>query len=85
VTVTTRQSTKEKPFSMNTIHADNELKNWSNEMYLMQEQLARAHMDARLREARELRRGSQLSRAQRLARKAERASQQARLLLARSF
>jgi hypothetical protein len=70
---------------MNTTFKTNELTNWSNEMNLMQEQLARAHMEARLREARELRRGLQLSRAQRLARKAERASQQARLLLARSF
>jgi len=70
---------------MNTTFKTNELTNWSNEMNLMQEQLARAHMEARLREARELRRGLQLSRSQRLARKAERASQQARLLLARSF
>jgi hypothetical protein len=70
---------------MKTTYVDNESKNWSNAMYLMQEELARAHMEARLREARELRRGLQLSRAHRLARKAERASQQARLLLARSF
>ncbi len=54
-------------------------------MNLMHEDLARAHMDARLREAREMRRGNQLNRARRLARKAERASQQARLLLARSL
>ena len=52
-------------------------------MNLLQEDLARAHMDARLDEARELRRSHQLSRAQRLARKAERATQQSRLLLAR--
>ena len=63
----------------------NTYKNWSNEMNLMQEDLARAHMDARLHEARELRRGAQLARAHRLARKAERVSQQARLLLARSL
>jgi len=59
--------------------------NRSTEMYLIQEDLARAHMDARLSEARELRRSYQLSRAQRLARRAERATQQARLLLARSL
>lgn len=53
-------------------------------MHLIQEDLARAHIDARLRQARELRRGHQLNRARRLAVKAERASQQARLLLARS-
>lgn len=54
-------------------------------MYLMEEDLARAHMDARLAEARELRRGHHLTRGRRLARKTERASQQARLLLARSL
>ncbi len=54
-------------------------------MNLMHEDLARAHMDARLRRARELRRSSQLNRARRLARRAERASQQARLLLARAL
>jgi hypothetical protein len=59
--------------------------NWSNEMNLMQEELARAHMDARLEQARALRRGAALSRADRLVRRAERASQQARLLLARSL
>jgi hypothetical protein len=59
-------------------------KNWSNTMNLMHEDLARAHMEARLREARELRRGLHVMRAQRLARRAERDSQQVRLLLARS-
>lgn len=54
-------------------------------MNLMHEDLARAHRHARLREARELRKGSQLSRARRLARRAERSSQQARLLLARAL
>lgn len=62
----------------------NTTKNWSNEMNLMQEQLARAHMDARLSEARELRRSLHVARSQRLARRAERASQQVRLMLARS-
>ena len=60
-------------------------RNRSTEMNLMHEDMARAHMDARLREARELRRGTQLSKARRLADRAERASQQARLLLARSL
>ena len=54
-------------------------------MNLIHEDLARAHIEARLAEARELRRGNQLSRARRLANRAERASQQARLLLARSL
>jgi hypothetical protein len=54
-------------------------------MNLMYEDLARAHMNARLNEAREMRRGNQLNRAKRLARRAERASQQARLLLARAM
>lgn len=53
-------------------------------MNVMYEDLARAHRDARLREGREWRRSSQLSRAGGLARKAERASQQSRLLLARA-
>lgn len=53
-------------------------------MNVMYEDLARAHRDARLREGREWRRSSQLSRGRRLARKAERASQQSRLLLARA-
>lgn len=57
----------------------------STKMYLMQEDLARAHMQARLSEARELRRGYHLSRAQRLSRRVERASQQARVLLARAL
>jgi len=55
------------------------------EMYLLNEDLARAHRAARLAEARNLRRSYQLSHAQRLARRAERASQQARLLLARAL
>jgi hypothetical protein len=59
--------------------------NRSTEMNLMQEDLARAHIEARLQQARELRRGNQLSRARKLAVRAERASQQARLLLARSL
>ncbi len=56
----------------------------STRMNVMHEDLARAHIDARLREARVLRRSSQLDRARRLARRAERANEQARLLLARA-
>ncbi|MBS44727.1 MAG: hypothetical protein CMH83_16505 [Nocardioides sp.] len=49
------------------------------------EDLARAHRDARLAEARDLRAGHQLARARRLSRKAERAAQQARLAIARAL
>ncbi len=59
--------------------------NRSTEMYLMNEDLARAQMSARLGEARSLRRGHQLALARRLSRRAERAAQQARLALARSL
>lgn len=58
--------------------------NWSNEMNLMHEDLARAHMAARLGEA-QLREAKKLARARRLSRKAERAAQQARLALARAL
>ena len=54
-------------------------------MNLMQENLARAQMSARLGEARQQRRGHQLVRARRLSRKAEEAAQQARLALARTL
>ena len=57
----------------------------STEMNLMNENLARAQMAARLGEAQELRRGHQLVRSRRLSRRAERAAQQARLALARSL
>jgi hypothetical protein len=52
-------------------------------MYLMHEDLARAHMSARLEEARAERRALVLARAQRAAKRAERKALQARLLLAR--
>ena len=55
------------------------LKNGSNEMSLMTEELARAQMTARLGEAQRLRRGHQLALARRMSRRAERAAQQARL------
>jgi len=57
----------------------------SKTMNLMNENLARAQMSARLGEAQQLRRGHQLARARRLSRKAEQAAQQARLALARSL
>ena len=52
---------------------------------LMNEDLARAQMAARLGEAQQLRAGHRLARARRLSRKAERAAQQARLALARAL
>ena len=61
------------------------LKNGSNEMSLMTEELARAQMTARLGEAQRLRRGHQLALARRMSRRAERAAQQARLVLARAI
>jgi hypothetical protein len=57
----------------------------STEMNLMNENLARAQMSARLGEAQQLRRGHQLARARRLSRRAEEAAQQARLALARAL
>jgi hypothetical protein len=59
--------------------------NRSTQMNLMQEDLARAQMRARLGEAQQLRRGHQMALARRLSRKAERAAQQARLALARAL
>jgi hypothetical protein len=54
-------------------------------MNTMHEDLARAQMSARLGEAHQLRRGRQLVMARRLSRRAERAAQQARLVIARSL
>jgi hypothetical protein len=60
--------------------------NRSTEMnYLIHEDMARAHIGARLEEARRTRQGYQLARARRLSLKAERAAAQARLALARAF
>ncbi len=53
-------------------------------MYLLQEDLARAHIDARLEQAREQRRTALLIRARLLAVRAERAALRARLLLAQA-
>jgi hypothetical protein len=58
--------------------------NRSKQMNLINENLARAQMSARLGEAQQLRRGRQLVLARRMSRKAENAAQQARLALARS-
>ncbi len=63
----------------------NDTLNRSITMNLIQENLARAHMNARLEEARMSRRGHQLAAARRLSRKAERAAAQARLALARAL
>jgi hypothetical protein len=64
----------------------NTTRNRSTDMnHLMHEDLARAHIDARLEEARRMRRGYQLARARRLSAKAERAAAQARLALARAL
>jgi hypothetical protein len=52
---------------------------------MIHEDLARAQMSERLGEARELRRQHEILRGRRLARRAERAAQQARLALARSI
>jgi hypothetical protein len=54
-------------------------------MYQFHEELARAHMSERLEEARAERRGHQFALAKRKARKAERASMQARLVLLRAL
>ena len=59
--------------------------NRSTDMNLMQEELARAHIQARLAEARLIRRGNQLVRAQRFARRADRTALKARLALARAL
>ena len=71
-----------KEVTIHMVHTTN--LNWSNEMNLMYENLARDRMQTRLNEAQEWRRANQLQRAKRLARRAERVSAQARLLLARS-
>jgi len=55
----------------------------SKKMSFLAEDLARAHMSARLEQARQARRGHELAAARRLSRKAERAAAQARLALAR--
>lgn len=53
-------------------------------MSLMHEDLARAHISARLQEARAERRAALIARAQQAAKRAERKALQARLLLARA-
>lgn len=52
-------------------------------MYLMQEDLARAHRSSRQHEAQQARRGRQVRRARRLSAKAEASVQRARLAVAR--
>lgn len=55
----------------------------SKTMSILSEELARAHLSARLEQAQIERRGHHLAAARRLSRKAERAAAQARLALAR--
>jgi hypothetical protein len=62
-----------------------QLMNRSKNMYLIQEDLARAHLSERLGEARQARRGRRLAYARRLSHRAERAAREARLALARSL
>ena len=63
----------------------NVFKNRSKQMNLLNENLARAQMSARLGEAQQMQRGRRLVAARRMSRKAENAAQQARLALARSL
>ena len=63
----------------------NVFKNRSKQMNLLNENLAREQMSARLGEAQQLQRGRRLVAARRMSRKAENAAQQARLALARSL
>ena len=63
----------------------NVFKNRSKQMNLLNENLAREQLSARLGEAQQLQRGRRLVAARRLSRKAENAAQQARLALARSL
>jgi len=55
----------------------------SKKMSFLAEDLARAHISSRLRQAQMARRGHELAAARRLSRRAERAAAQARLALAR--
>ena len=74
------QIEKEMSLSMNR----NDNLNWSNAMELMQENLARAHMEARLREARERGQAADLRRARRQAKRDQRAVARGQLVLARA-
>jgi hypothetical protein len=63
----------------------NIFKNRSKQMNLLNENLAREQMSARLGEAQQLQRGREFVLARRMSRKAENAARQARLALARSL
>ncbi len=54
-------------------------------MNLIHEDVARAHIEARIEQARLLNRGRSLERVQRLRRRADRATAHARLILARTL
>lgn len=57
----------------------------STKMYLINEDLARAHIELRMQEAEEHRRGNRIAKANRLSRRAERAAQRARAAIARAL
>lgn len=57
----------------------------STKMNLIHEDVARAHIEARIEQARLLNRGRSLERVQRLRRRADRATAHARLILARTL
>ncbi|PBC77922.1 hypothetical protein BX265_2680 [Streptomyces sp. TLI_235] len=63
-------------------NAELRIRNRNFDMHLLQESLARAHMQERIREAERQRLGARVARAVRLRRKAERASLRARRALA---
>ena len=82
----TRLSTARRggPSGTRPRHDTTFLTNRSTTMNLMYEELARAQMSARLGEAHSRRRGHALVLSRRLSRRAERASREARLALARA-
>jgi hypothetical protein len=79
--VTGRRLTEKK----DPTHLMNTEPNGSKKMELMNENLARAQMSARLGEAHQRRRGHQMAQVRRLGRKAEQAALQARLAVARAL
>ena len=65
-----------------THHPMNTNQNRSHKMYLMNEDLARAHMAERMEAAQQMRVNRQQARARRMSRRADRAARQARRSLA---
>ncbi|GJF29944.1 hypothetical protein KNE206_26440 [Kitasatospora sp. NE20-6] len=72
----------EQPVRLTERTPELQIRNRNFEMHLLQESLARAHMQELTREAERQRLGARLARADRLRRKAERASLRARRALA---